>query len=231
MQTSARAHVRESTRIRAVDAASVPCASAGFHAAGTIEHNDRDPEIRRAVRRAQAGDMTAIALLYVRYKDNIYGYVLSIVRDEHEAEDVTQHVFMKLMAVIGQYRPGSSPFASWLLRVARNVAVDHLRKRRSVPFEEVHDPNAVSNEPALERRWELEQALDALPTEQREVVVLRHLIGLSPGEIAAKLSRSESSVHGLHHRGRSALRRELVSADCAPHVVLDAPPAAAAAAA
>ena len=52
-------------------------------------------------------------------------------------------------------------------------------------------------------------ALAALPDEQREVVVLRHIVGLTPAEIADRMGRSESSIHGLHHRGRRTLQREL----------------------
>ncbi len=82
-------------------------ASHGFYASTAIEQNDRDPEIARAVVRAQAGDMEAIRFLYLRYKNNVYGYVLSILRDAHEAEDATQHVFMKLISVIHKYRAAS----------------------------------------------------------------------------------------------------------------------------
>jgi RNA polymerase sigma-70 factor (ECF subfamily) len=55
-----------------------------------------------------------------------------------------------------------------------------------------------------------------LPEDQREVVVLRHLVGLTPLEIATRMGRTESSIHGLHHRGRQALKRELIKIECAP---------------
>ena len=60
------------------------------------------------------------------------------------------------------------------------------------------------------------QALEALPEDQRGVVMMRHLVGLTPGEIADRMGRTEASIHGLHHRARQALRRELVRIDCAP---------------
>jgi RNA polymerase sigma-70 factor (ECF subfamily) len=187
-----------------------------FRASTALEQNDRDPEIARAVGRAQAGDMEAIRFLYLRYKNNVYGYVLSILRDQHEAEDVTQHVFMKLISVIHKYEPRQVPFTSWILRVARNVAVDHLRQRRPVPCEEVFEPNRAADDSGRDRRWGLEQALEALPEDQRDVVVLRHLVGLTPGEIATQMGRTEASIHGLHHRARQALRRELAKIECAP---------------
>ena len=191
-------------------------ASHGFRASPAGEKNDRDPAIARAVARAKSGDNDAIRFLYLRYKDNVYGYVLSILRDAHEAEDVTQTVFIKLISVIHKYEPRQVPFTSWILRVARNVAIDSLRQRRPVPCEEVFEPTRAADDSGRERRWGLEQALETLPEDQRDVVVLRHLVGLSPGEIAHRMGRTEASIHGLHHRARLALRRELIRAECAP---------------
>lgn len=182
----------------------------------SLDQHNGDAAIARAVIRAKSGDQEAIRFLYVRYKDNIYGYVLSMIRDHHEAEDVTQQVFLKLMGVIHKYEPRQVPFTSWLLRVARNVAVDHLRRQRSVPCEEVYEPLRQADDSARERRWGLEQALEVLSEEQRNVIVLRHLVGLTPGEIATRMDRSEASIHGLHHRARKALKRELRDSDCAP---------------
>ena len=190
--------------------------SHGFHASTTVEHNDRDPEIVNAVLSAQAGDMEAIRFLYARYKNNVYGYVLSILRDPNEAEDVTQHVFLKLISVIGKYQPREVPFTSWILRVARNVAIDHQRQRRPIPREEIFEPSHPADDSGRERRAGLTHALEALSEEQRQVVMLRHLVGLTPGEIATRMGRSEASIHGLHHRARQALRRELTRIDCAP---------------
>jgi RNA polymerase sigma-70 factor (ECF subfamily) len=190
--------------------------SQGFHASPAGQLNDRDPAIARAVARAQSGDMDAIRFLYLRYKNNVYGYVLSILRDAQEAEDATQTVFMKLISVIGKYEPRQTPFTAWILRVAHNVAVDSLRQRRPVPCEEVIESWRPADDPRHERRRGLEQALETLPEDQRDVVVLRHLVGLSPREIAERMGRTESSIHGLHHRARVALRRELIRGECAP---------------
>ncbi|HEY3775506.1 MAG TPA: RNA polymerase sigma factor [Solirubrobacteraceae bacterium] len=192
--------------------------AAGFRAGSAAKLDDHDPELVGAVRRAQEGDDAAIRYLYLLFKDNVYGYVLSLVRDADDAEDITQHVFLKLIGVIHKYEPREVPFASWLLRVARNVALDHLRQRRLVPCEEVYAPGDAGDDLGRERRWGLEQALAELPEEQRNVVMLRHLVGLSPGEIAERIGRSEAAVHGLHHRARRAIRRELIEADCAPTV-------------
>jgi RNA polymerase sigma-70 factor, ECF subfamily len=176
--------------------------------------------VAQAVARAKAGDQEAIRFLYIRYADNVYGYVRSIVRDHHEAEDVTQHVFAKLMTALPKYEARDVPFAAWILRVARNVALDHMRQRRAIPCEEVRElePTRDDRGDSQQTSLSLREALEELPVDQREVVVLRHLVGLSPGEIAGRMNKSEPSVHGLHHRGRGALRSTLVERDCAPAV-------------
>jgi len=185
---------------------------------------DDDPESRRAVMqavaRAKQGDREALRFLYIQYADNVYGYVASLLRDDHEAEDVTQHVFAKLMTSIHKYESREVPFSAWILRVARNVAVDHLRQRRAVPCEEVRmEGGYESNDEGSLRKTSLTEALSTLPVEQREVLVLRHLVGLSPGEIATRMGKTEPSIHGLHHRGRGALRAALAERDCAPTVL------------
>lgn len=188
----------------------------GFRSRSTL---DDSPETQRkarvAVARAKEGDQDALRFLYVSYAHNIYGYVRSIVRDEHEAEDVTQHVFAKLMTTLVKYDERGVPFVAWLFRLARNVAIDHLRASRAMPTETMVDPDSTS-EADLDRAEAVRAALAALPQEQREVVFLRHLIGLTPGEIADRMGRTQGSIHGLHHRGRRALQRELVRLESTP---------------
>jgi RNA polymerase sigma-70 factor, ECF subfamily len=173
--------------------------------------------VSRAVKLAQQGDREALGFLYARYADNVCGYVRSIVHDQHEAEDITQHVFAKLIHVIGKYEERDVPFFAWILRVSRNVAVDHIRRQRAIPVEEVRgaDDSAIE-QLGSERMGDLREALAKLPHDQREVLVLRHIAGLSPTEIAQHTGRSEGSVHGLHHRGRRALTAELRSRGAAP---------------
>jgi RNA polymerase sigma-70 factor, ECF subfamily len=192
-------------------------ASVGF-TSRTVVNNS--PEMVRktklAVARAKEGDHEALRFLYVSYSHNIYGYVRSIVRDDHEAEDVTQHVFAKLMTTIGKYDDRGIPFFAWLLRMARNVAIDHLRAHRATPIETLPDTGFNAQQPDIDQVHTVRDALATLPEDQREVVVLRHVVGLTPGEIADRLGRTESSVHGLHHRGRRALQRELRALETSP---------------
>jgi RNA polymerase sigma-70 factor, ECF subfamily len=195
-------------------------ASGRFVARATL-NDARVPErvVTAAVARAKTGDREALRFLYVRYADNVYGYVRSIVRDDHEAEDVTQQVFAKLMTVLVKYEDREIPFSAWILRVARNVALDHARQRRPIPCEEIRENEPQDDgDAARDRSMLLREALATLPEDQRQVLVLRHVAGLSPGEIAGRLGRSEPSVHGLHHRGRGALRTALRAMECGPTV-------------
>lgn len=188
----------------------------GFRArTGLDDSPEAQEKTRLAVARAKEGDEQALRYLYVNYSNNIYGYVRSIVRDDYEAEDVTQQVFAKLMTTLVKYDDRGVPFFAWLLRLARNVAIDQLRAARTTPTEAVINPD-LSSGLDFERATTVRSALASLPTDQREVVVLRHLVGLTPGEIAEKLGKSESSIHGLHHRGRRALQRELQKLDATP---------------
>jgi RNA polymerase sigma-70 factor, ECF subfamily len=170
---------------------------------------------RLAVARAKEGDQEALRYLYVSYSHNVYGYVRSILRDDHEAEDVTQHVFAKLITTIVKYDDRGLPFFAWLLRLARNAAIDHLRANRLTPTDNVLDPDAASGID-LDQAETVRAALATLPAEQREVVIMRHVIGLTPGEIADRMGRTEGSIHGLHHRGRRALQRELERLESTP---------------
>jgi RNA polymerase sigma-70 factor, ECF subfamily len=172
-----------------------------------------------AVSRAKLGDREALHYLYSRYAGNVYGYVASIVRDEHDAEDVTQQVFTKLMVTLAQYEQRDTPFMAWILTVSRNVALDHIRRQRAIPCAEVGEPEPTASDADPLHAFLIRDALAELPAEQREVVLLRHIVGLTPPEIACRTGRSESSVHGLHHRGRSALRTALRQVGAAPAVM------------
>jgi RNA polymerase sigma-70 factor, ECF subfamily len=174
--------------------------------------------VRQAVRRAKEGDTEGIHFLYVRFYDDVLRYVNSLVRDFHEAEDITHDVFAKLITSINKYEERAVPFTAWIMRVARNAALDHLRARRAVPTEEVRVTDDARSDVAHRCGADIREALEELPDDQRVVLVLRHVMGLSPIEIACTMRRTESSVHGLHHRGRRALQGALESREAVPVV-------------
>jgi RNA polymerase sigma-70 factor (ECF subfamily) len=188
-----------------------------FQGKRTLEAEQRPGEVARAVARAKQGDRAAIRFLYLRYAGNVYGYARSILRNDHDAEDVVQQVFTRMLTAIHSYEQRSVPFSAWLLRITHNLAIDHLRRRSPVceePGRAVVDERSEFEAGRL--RGALRDALAELPELQREIVVLRHFGGLSPREIAQRLGRSEDSVHGLHHRARRALKTALAEAGARP---------------
>ncbi len=190
--------------------ASEPVAG-GFRVRQSVDDSPRAlARVARAVAEAKQGDARAMRFLYALYANNVYGYIRSIVHDEHEAEDLTQQVFTKMITAIVKYDDRGVPFFAWVLRLSRNVAIDHLRARRPVPSDVVLDFDAPALSFADNEQAELvREALESLSPDQLEVILLRHVAGLAPGEIAERMGRSESSIHGLHHRGRRALQEEL----------------------
>jgi RNA polymerase sigma-70 factor (ECF subfamily) len=176
---------------------------------------ERDLE-HRAITAAKHGDWDALHYLYVRYADDVQRLVNGIVRDSHEAEDITQDVFAKLVKAIKKYEEREVPFAAWISRVARNAALDNLRAKRQIPVAEVRTSDHGLDRSSHERLQSLKEALASLPPAQRQVLMLRHIKGLSPNEIAERLGKTESSIQGLHHRGRGALKAALTERGAAP---------------
>jgi RNA polymerase sigma-70 factor, ECF subfamily len=187
-----------------------------FQRRARLERDERPGELRNVIARAKTGDQDAVRYLYKRFAGNIYGYARSIVRDEHDAEDVTQQVFTRMMTAIGGYEDRGVPFSAWLLRIAHNMSIDHMRRRVVVAEDVQQTEQRVDAEHAHHLSLSLREALAALPEGQREVVLLRHVAGWSPTEIAERLGRSEDAVHGLHHRGRRQLKAALRELDAVP---------------
>ena len=191
-------------------------AMADGHKRGSSDRGRGDVLERQAIARAKDGDRAGLRFLYMRYERDVYRYVRSIVRDEYDAEDVTQNVFAKLMSALRSYEERAVPFSAWILRIARNAALDWLRQRRSIPYEDVRGPDTRYDDSRERSVATLCEALDSLSEEQRHVVLLRHMVGLTPGEIAGRMGKTEGSIHGLHHRARTTLKAALLRLDAGP---------------
>jgi RNA polymerase sigma-70 factor, ECF subfamily len=201
---------------RAADRLEATAARSGYRRRRQLDHPpDAVALVAAATSRARDGDEDALRLLYLLYADNVFGYVLAIVHDEHDAEDITSEVFARLPRALTHYRVSGTPFVAWLLRVARNAALDHLRAQRSVPLAEV-PAHSHAELHSHERLDDLRAALETLPADQRHVMVLRLIAGLTPAEVAERLGRSVDAVHALQHRARRRLREELTQAGWAP---------------
>jgi RNA polymerase sigma-70 factor (ECF subfamily) len=98
--------------------------------------------MQEAVGGARQGDMEAVHFLYVRYAQDVLRCVGGFVRDPDEARDITQGVFAELTETIGGYEQRDIPFMAWILRVARNTALDHVRARGTIPIEDARVADA-----------------------------------------------------------------------------------------
>ncbi len=169
-----------------------------------------------AVRRARRGDTTALDYLYRHCAPGVFAYVRRILRNDYDAQDVTQQVFVKLATSLDKYDSHRADFSAWLLRVAHNVAVDHLRKQRFTPLSDPAEATEVMEQPDLDDGRSLRETFRALSDAQRDVLLLREVAGLTPREVAKRLGKTEAAVNTCHHRARRAAVRSLIAMGSTP---------------
>jgi RNA polymerase sigma-70 factor, ECF subfamily len=170
------------------------------------------------VRAAQDGAVEAMEELFRRYWSGAHRAAYLVVHDAALAEDVAQEAFLSAVRSLHRF-DRRRPFGPWLHRIVVNRAIDHARARevrREVPAEVVGEAGAVRSGSSVSSSssGEVLGALAALPAEQRAVVVLRHLLGYTPGEIAGLLDLPRGTVNSRLRRGLDALAGPL--RDAAP---------------
>ena len=161
-------------------------------------------------------DPARFADLYEVNFERVYAYAIRRVRDRAEAEDVTAEVFHQALANLKRFEWRGIPFAAWLFRIAANLISDRWqRSGREIADEEKIDAAQVS--PAeieeVERRATLFKLVDALPAEQKNVVVLRFVEQKSIKEVAREIRKTEGAVKQLQFRALSNLRARMEGAD------------------
>jgi RNA polymerase sigma-70 factor (ECF subfamily) len=153
-----------------------------------------------------------LAGLYDEYFDRIARYIYARLGDRHEAEDLAGDVFLKALESLKSYKERGIPMQAWLFRIAHNVLVDRLRKKgktATVPIDAVSI--AAGEDPAVtaERSIEIErvnEAMQKLTPEQREIVRLRFFSGLSSKEVGAILQKSDGAVREMQSASLKKLR-------------------------
>lgn len=179
------------------------------------------------ISRAQRGEQAAFGELMRENYAAVYRVVFSMVRNEHDARDLCQEVWLKVWNELPKFR-GDSKFTTWVHPIAVRKSLDHLRKRRRwfdrfLPFAsavEEDSPHVAVAEPSTdatardhaegnERAARLHRALDALPPKHRAILTLRELEGQSYEEIAASLSLPLGTVMSRLYHARRHLAQKL----------------------
>ena len=176
--------------------------------------------------RVKRGDRAAFADLVEKYKQPVMNFVFRSLRDEIEAEDVAQNVFLQVYKSRDRYKQ-TAKFSTWLFTIARNLCLNELRRRTRHPAESIEETHA-EHEDQAQRQYEdktqpappetllqselaqkVEEALAELPENQRTAILLCRQEDLSYEEIAEILDCSLSATKSLIHRGRETLKEKL----------------------
>ena len=197
------------------------------HLTGSRQHSDLTDDV--LVRQAHVGDQNAFEILVDRYSSLLYLLISQLIRDEHLAYDVLQHVILQLYRSLPTLEKGGEKggtLKAWLSQVARNRSIDELRRKRPILFSEIAlfpdedefsplttiiDPDLQTHEQVelFELRQQILEAIEALPSRYRAIVRLRYTDQLSFREIGQTLNIPESTAKTYFSRARKHLRTML----------------------
>ena len=178
------------------------------------------------VARAQKGDLDAFTLIVNQYKMRLFGYILRMIHSREDAEDILQEVFLRVYSSLARYSP-QYQFSTWIYRIAQNLCIDHLRRRKLSTFsvdekfgseeeltlelpDESMSPESIFESNAVKQ--EVEEAIYELPVKYRSVIILRHIQDLSYEEISQIMDMPVNTVKTHIFRARRILRRRLQDA-------------------
>lgn len=183
--------------------------------------SDIQPRDEELVLRVGGGDSRALEMLYERYAPALLGLAIKVLGDRASAEEVVQDTFWRVWRYASAFRAQRGSFANWLFGIARNLAIDELRRRRirpqpvqaeGSPLGGVEGPSDLAEEAWLrERRERILRALERLPEAQRRVLELAYFQGLTRQEIAESTGEPLGTVHTRARLGLNKLRELLRS--------------------
>jgi len=163
--------------------------------------------------RVRVREQQAMAEIFDRYAGLVYSVALRVLKDSSHAEDVTQEIFFQLWRNPDSFSSSRGALATWLLVVARNRAIDHLRQRRpGVPVDEVVAESATNMQSEAERSIMMERVrgiIDDLPQEQQRSLQMAFFDGLSHSEIAEKTGQPLGTVKTRIRSALTSLRKRL----------------------
>ncbi len=173
-----------------------------------------------AFARFRSGDLDAFDGIVQAYAGPAYATAVKVLGDAAHAEEAVQDAFVRVWQRAAQFDPARGNERSWILSIVRNQAIDALRKRQSHPERSIDDLPAVYALRDPSDTWQavlegltgdqVKQALNALPGEQRDVIVKTYYEGVRPAEIARQLGLPEGTVRSRLRLGLSRLRDALL---------------------
>ena len=173
------------------------------------------------IKKCIEGDQEYFCELVTRYKKLIYNIVFNIIKDKDEVEDMTQEVFIRIYKSLGSYNP-EFKFSTWSARVARNLCLDELRKKRlnciSIDEYEGFAREADTPEKSYiynENRLEIKNVIDELPVKYKSLIILYHIKGLSYKEMSEKLGEPMSIIKNRLFRARMLLKERYLRTEIA----------------
>jgi RNA polymerase sigma-70 factor, ECF subfamily len=174
----------------------------------------------RLIEATLAGDREAFGELVHTYQERLYNSLIHLLGNEHEAQDVTQDAFVQAFRRLDSFR-GQSGFYTWIFRIARNLAISRLRRRRATSslhhsdgtLREIEGSDGAPHHPleSVETISRVRQALANLEEDQRTILVLREFEGMDYEAIAELLEIPVGTVRSRLHRARQQLKDELTA--------------------
>ncbi|PIT92810.1 MAG: RNA polymerase subunit sigma-24 [Candidatus Harrisonbacteria bacterium CG10_big_fil_rev_8_21_14_0_10_42_17] len=180
-----------------------------------FEINAEQHDITDLVRQARAGDTDAFGRIYEHYVRPLYRFAYFRLKNQRDAEDITQMVFLKAWKSLDRFEDRGYPFSSLLYRIARNAIVDHWKKKKDTSLEDHSDIAETLSDGndhpdlSLEHKDSMEKvfgALDALRGDQRDVILYKFVDDLPNRDIAVIMDKSEEAIRALQYRALKALR-------------------------
>ncbi len=177
----------------------------------------RDTDMVKIISAAQRYERWALEELYNQYADKLFRFLLLRVGSRAEAEDLVAMAFERVLQRIDTFKGTSvASFSAWIYQVARNLLVDHYRRKQKMDISplESHQATIADKAPGPHRHVEssetaqsLYTAISSLTPIQQQVVILKFFEGMTNAEIAAVVGKSEGAVKSLQHRALASLAR------------------------
>jgi RNA polymerase sigma-70 factor (ECF subfamily) len=165
-------------------------------------------------------DSAVFGVLYERYVGKVYNYVYHRVGNHHDAEDLTARTFFRALGHVGNYEDRGAPVSAWFYRIAHNLVANWHRDQKRRPVVSL-DAVSLKDSPdppekaamVNEEQKQLLEAVQRLPTDRQQLLILKYVERLSNAEIGAVMERTEGAIKSLYHRTLTALRQELTPAE------------------